>query len=329
MADMRNRPLVTFALFSFNQEQFIREAVEAALAQSYEPLEIIISDDCSTDASFEIISDIAATYSGPHNLRIYKNDKNLGVCAHVNSVFGKANGALFVGAAGDDVSLQDRVEKVAEFWQKTNASAVYNEATIIDGASNTVGEWKLPQSDSNVVIGDALRKIVFYGAGAAYDKSVFDKFGPLPLDVRNEDYNLAFRSALMNGLAYINEPLIRYRQHSQNLSFWVRIRNVGTLREAWAIKSEMHRNALHNQQHVLDYIRSNFGDRYRLYREYRSLVLSTLLRHKVYRKLGSADRSASITCSEEFKLVDYFRLFASVSAKLPEMLWRQIRGIRL
>lgn len=39
------KPLVTFALFAYNQEKFIKEAVEAVFAQTYQPLEIIISDD--------------------------------------------------------------------------------------------------------------------------------------------------------------------------------------------------------------------------------------------------------------------------------------------
>ena len=54
MAEMANEargelPLLTFALFSYNQENYIRQAVEGALAQDYPRLEIIISDDCSQD----------------------------------------------------------------------------------------------------------------------------------------------------------------------------------------------------------------------------------------------------------------------------------------
>ena len=41
-------PLVTFALFAYNQERYVREAVEGAFAQTYQPLEIILSDDCSS-----------------------------------------------------------------------------------------------------------------------------------------------------------------------------------------------------------------------------------------------------------------------------------------
>jgi hypothetical protein len=49
-----DQPLVTFALFAYNQEKYIREAVEGAFAQTYEPIEVILSEDYSTDRTFEI-----------------------------------------------------------------------------------------------------------------------------------------------------------------------------------------------------------------------------------------------------------------------------------
>jgi glycosyltransferase involved in cell wall biosynthesis len=50
-----DKPLLTLAMFAYNHERFIAEAVRGALRQTYSPLEIIISDDCSTDRTFEII----------------------------------------------------------------------------------------------------------------------------------------------------------------------------------------------------------------------------------------------------------------------------------
>ena len=74
-----DRPLITFALFAYNQEAYVREAIEGAFAQTYEPLEIILSDDCSTDRTFEIMQEMAAAYRGPHRVRVNLNPVNLGV----------------------------------------------------------------------------------------------------------------------------------------------------------------------------------------------------------------------------------------------------------
>ncbi|MCK5536618.1 MAG: glycosyltransferase, partial [Bacteroidales bacterium] len=60
------KPLISFTLFAYNQEKYIQEAVEGALSQTYSPLEIVISDDCSTDRTFEIIKELTEDYSGPH-----------------------------------------------------------------------------------------------------------------------------------------------------------------------------------------------------------------------------------------------------------------------
>src|SRR5215210_7890630 len=99
------KPLVTFMIFAYNQEQFIREAVRGALAQTYAPLELIFSDDCSHDRTFEIIEEEVANYDGPHKIVLNRNKENLGTGGHVNRVMELAKGELIVAAAGDDISL--------------------------------------------------------------------------------------------------------------------------------------------------------------------------------------------------------------------------------
>ena len=53
---MNDKPLVSYCIVSYNAEKFIQEAIESALNQDYYPMEIIISDDCSTDNTDEIVS---------------------------------------------------------------------------------------------------------------------------------------------------------------------------------------------------------------------------------------------------------------------------------
>ena len=72
-----DQPMVTFALFAYNQEKYIREAVKGAFSQTYEPLEIILSDDCSSDRTFEIMQEMAKAYQGPHRVVARTNRKNL------------------------------------------------------------------------------------------------------------------------------------------------------------------------------------------------------------------------------------------------------------
>lgn len=127
---MNEKPLVTFALFAYNQEQYIREAVEGAFAQTYEPLEIILSDDCSTDRTFEIMKEMAAEYEGPHEVRVRQNEVNRGTIDHVIIVAREAQGELFIVAAGDDVSKPERTEKVYNVFNKDTFAIISNHDTI-------------------------------------------------------------------------------------------------------------------------------------------------------------------------------------------------------
>src|SRR5258706_790207 len=101
------RPLLPFVVATFNQEAYVRQAITNAFAQTYSPLEIIISDDCSRDRTFIIASEMAATYKGPHTIRLNRNPTNFGIGGHVNRIMELCRGALVIAAAGDEVCLSD------------------------------------------------------------------------------------------------------------------------------------------------------------------------------------------------------------------------------
>ena len=142
MSNSNERPLVTFALFSYNQENYIRQAVEAALAQDYYPLEIILSDDYSSDGTFEEMSDIVKNYIGPHRIILRKNHKNLGFSEHINVVNSIASGELLVASAGDDISDSVRTKILVEKWIKSGKQAVsiFSEMCEIDIDAKSTGK---------------------------------------------------------------------------------------------------------------------------------------------------------------------------------------------
>ena len=119
-----DKPLLTFVVLAYNQERFIREAVEGALAQTYSPLEIILSDDCSPDQTFEIMQQMAAEYHGPHKIVLNRNETNQGIGGHVNRVMELTHGELIVMAAGDDISLPHRTQRLYGVWEDSGRKAM-------------------------------------------------------------------------------------------------------------------------------------------------------------------------------------------------------------
>src|SRR3954469_5886970 len=128
------KPLLTFSIGAYNQEPFIRQAVAGAFAQTYSPLQIILSDDCSSDRTFEIMAEMAAAYRGPHEVVLNRNPKNRGLVAHVNRVVELMRGELLVVSAGDDISLPHRTTAVWEAWEATGRKAfsVHSQVIHID-----------------------------------------------------------------------------------------------------------------------------------------------------------------------------------------------------
>ena len=129
-----NRPLLTFAIAAFNHERFIREAVQGAFGQTYSPLEIILSDDCSGDRTFEIMREMAAAYTGPHKVVLNRNPVRKSIGGHVNRVIEISHGELIVGAAGDDVSLPQRTQAAFDAWEWSGkkATSIHSDFIQID-----------------------------------------------------------------------------------------------------------------------------------------------------------------------------------------------------
>lgn len=205
-----DRPIVTFAVIAYNQEKFIREAVEGAFAQTYEPLEIILSDDCSSDRTFKIIQEMAAGYDGPHDVRVQKNEVNLGLIGHVNHISATMNGSIIIFAAGDDISLKSRAEHVASiFMSHPNVVLVHSDVFTINEHGAPVGEISAPQSQS---LEQIMRSASIYiGATGAIHKCLLDSFEPIKYKKTYEDLTFGTRAALIGDITHIKMKLVKYR----------------------------------------------------------------------------------------------------------------------
>lgn len=204
------RPLITFAVFAYNQEDVIAEAVEGAFAQTYSPLEIILSDDGSSDGTFEIMAKMAAEYDGPHTVRARRSPQNRGLLGHINDVASEVRGEIVVMAAGDDVSLPERTEVLASiFAQAPRAQAICSKWLPFGqefDALKRLSVKRISRAEEFFSMGG-----VGLGATYGYRIGVFGDPGPLPEDLTSEDKILPARAAIL-GKTYITDaPLVCYR----------------------------------------------------------------------------------------------------------------------
>lgn len=209
------KPLVTFALFAYNQEKYIREAVEGAFSQTYEPLEIILSDDCSSDRTFEIMQEMVAGYKGSHKVFLSRNKNNLNIGQHVNIIANMANGQLIVLAAGDDISVKTRVGMIVDCWlgSEKNFGLICSDYQPIDSESKfaSLGN-EVAYKGPHLIEQHARGNLRVLGATVAVAREIFSCFPPLSPAVTHEDRVLPFRALLLGKkVICLDEVLVKYR----------------------------------------------------------------------------------------------------------------------
>ncbi len=215
---MMTRPLVSFLVIAYRQERFIREAVQSALAQTYEPLEIVLSDDCSPDRTFEIIKEEADSYRGPHKVIVNRNQSNLGLIGNVNRAWGLTHGEFIVVQGGDDISLPHRTETLVKAWKEPfPVHAVCSECTVIDESGQPLNHKPVYLPAKTLDEFTQTWRCGVDGCTAGYSRQLIDKYGPLDTSLLEEDIVLSFRALLESGIRAVDEPLIQYRRHSNNI----------------------------------------------------------------------------------------------------------------
>ena len=280
MSTQEERPQVSFVLISYNQEDTIQEAVKAAFLQDYSPLEVVISDDCSRDRTFDIVGRMAVDYVGPHRVVLNRNERNLGIAGNVNRAVARASGDLIVMAAGDDVSLPKRVNRALKLWDTSSRRA---DGMMFGAYENSVGGavWA-PRSQSfltaETIVEDCTLNI--RGAASAWTRRLFGQWGPLPEDAGAEDRVLAFRAALSGGLVSDPQPVVVYRTYHGKKST---LQTARFGRRLWALKRDLDFYATYGRdlQRLLD---DGVGDEERLRR----------LRRRLEQRVGALRREIGL-----------------------------------
>lgn len=215
-------PPVSYLLSIYEQEPYVRAAVRSALAQDYQPLEIIVSDDASRDATFDIAREEVERYRGPHRVVLNRNAQNLHLI-HTHRQLELAKGQFVIRAHGDDIARPDRTRRLVEAWARQRATLVTSNAAMIAaegeplGPLSSVGRSGWVQIE-HLIHGGNLRTTV--GATFAADRAVYERFPRADPAIYppGMDHIIPFRACLLGGVYYLGEQLLQYRQHGRNMS---------------------------------------------------------------------------------------------------------------
>lgn len=218
-----NRPLISYVITAYNSEKFIEQAIDCAFNQTYNPLEIVVSDDCSTDNTYALIQRKIKEYHGPHKIVVNRNERNMGISQHMSKVYIElAQGEIIVAAHADDISKPERVMQSYEFLknhQDVNAVS-YSIDTVNQNGDliKSCSDFKNTDIHYYGII-DGLTLGNIPAPSRAFYKEVMTTFGWLNEDCPTEDELITFRAQLMKKKnAYLKEVLVYYRKHEGSSS---------------------------------------------------------------------------------------------------------------
>ena len=208
---------VSIVLIAYNQQRFVKQACLSVLSQDFLPLDIIFSDDCSSDGTYALMEEVVKNYQGHHHVRLRRNEQNLGLVEHINKVVSLCSGEIIVYAAGDDISMSDRVKRTVDLFAKSQGKAliVHSGVVEINGVGRELGYIAPPLTKKRLKGNDLLNKYsIIIGATCAWHRSLWDVFGPLCYPALYEDLVMASRAQMMGGaeaFVFSSKPLVFYR----------------------------------------------------------------------------------------------------------------------
>ena len=201
-------PIVSVLLPVYNAEKYISSAIESILSQTYKKFELVICDDASTDATWDIINSFAKK---DKRIKAYQTKKNLYSAGNRNRLLSLAKGTYIAWQDADDISFPKRLEKQVNYLE-TNP-----EVGIVGGFLEFFEDRKVTSMRKYAKDDKALRKLIFRYSPVAQPaamirKKCFSEFGGYNLKYPPaEDIDMSFRIGTKWKFANVQEPIIRYR----------------------------------------------------------------------------------------------------------------------
>jgi len=208
---MKELPFVTVFTPNYNKSKYLPETIESVLHQTYENFEYIIIDDCSTDDSWDIISDYA---SKDKRIKAYRNDENLKIVKTRNKgfQFSSKETKYYAILDSDDVSTPERLKQQVKFLEENpRYGLIGSDIIVIDEESKEIGYRKYASSDLDI------RKVITRLNPIAQSSVLLRKQAIQEVGFYDEkwnvcqDYDYWLRIGIDWKLKNFNRPLIKYR----------------------------------------------------------------------------------------------------------------------
>ena len=213
------QPLVSIGIPVYNGERSIKQALDALRAQTYDNLELVISDNASTDKTREICLEYAAK---DRRIRYFRNPVNIGLFENFRRVVTLATGEYFMWAAADDLKPPTAVEHCVQAILRNDRAVTAHGIILVrtaDGKESAEYPNEIPLADTSAAV--RIRNFTYglrhhamlyclHRRAALLQARLGDHLGP--------DYLLCLQMCFLGPIEYTPVPVIIYEERRRHPS---------------------------------------------------------------------------------------------------------------
>jgi glycosyltransferase involved in cell wall biosynthesis len=222
---LNDLPTVSIVVASYNHSIYLRRRLDSLLGQTYQNIEIIVIDDCSTENNRDILDE----YKGFDNIKIFFNKTNEGWVKVSNRGVSYASGDYVIWANCDDFCAPNMIERlILPMQNDPSIVACFCRSYLIDGEDVIVGDdysvrelaFKRVCTNDVKIIGDLMSAFLYHScvmpnlSAVLFRKNILFDVGLHDASyVANSDWDLFIKLAKIGDFYYVSEPLNYFRQH--------------------------------------------------------------------------------------------------------------------
>jgi hypothetical protein len=251
------RPLISIAMCTYNGEAYLGDQLASIGKQTRQPDEFVVCDDGSTDNTLQILEQLSK--EAPFPVRVHRNEQRLGPTKNFEKAISLCTGDLIFLSDQDDVWMPQKVDKLQQALRNNpDAGYVFSDALIVDEMLRPTGYtmWQSikftpgqrRQFEHGKQLEILLKHSVVTGATMAFRAGLKSIVLPISDESFHDEWIALLASSIgMYGLL-IEEPLIQYRQHPQQLIGGLRLSFVEQAKRASLTNGQYFESLMHRQE---------------------------------------------------------------------------------
>ncbi len=245
--EMMSRRFLSVAMCTYNGAQYLQEQLDSIAAQSRLPNELVVCDDGSTDATLQVLERFQE--KAPFSVKVYRNETNLGPTKNFEKAIGLCSGDIIALSDQDDVWMPRKLERLERALEDhPDAGYVFSDALVVDEGLRPLGYtmWnrvsfttrRRRRFEQGYQLEVLLKHNVVTGATMAFRAELRDWILQIPNQWVHDAWIALLASTSGARGIFIEEPLIKYRQHTNQVIGGMKISFHEQVRQAFSTKGE-------------------------------------------------------------------------------------------